>query len=579
MTVDEGGHVLSGLLAWEEGRLDYCSVNPPLVKALVALPVAASRPQIPEGVRWGVSPDWVPQHEQFVKANRERYLELIFRARPVLVALSVLGGWLVYRWAGQLYGPVPGLVGLALWALCPNVLCWAGICTVDLGAAVFGLAAAYALRYYLHHPGWLEAVWAGWVLGLALLSKFTLLVLYPVFLIVWLVAWWQPRGSVAQPGTGLRWLHFAAILLVSVLVLNLGYGLEGTGRHLGSFAFKSRALSGGEAGWGNRFEGTWLEGLPVPLPAAYVTGLDEQKSHADRGFPAYLWGEWQHGGWWYYYLVAAAVKLPLGTWLLGLLALALACLGRRFRAPAWEEVLLWLPAVAIWVLLSSQTGINSHFRYVFPALPFLFIGISRVGKLVEDARHAWRQHRPASTEKPLLTLVGACVVLSALAWNGVAVARIHPHYLSYFNEVAGGPDNGWKWLAESNIDWGQDLLLLKRWAEEHPEARPLGLAYYGGIDPHLAGLDYRLAPAEGEGPRPGWYAVSVNFVCGASFPGFDEQGRRTFFRAGAYTYFRHLTPVAKAGYSIFIYHVTPEQAKAVRRELGLLLPPPGKVIP
>jgi hypothetical protein len=577
VTVDEGGHVLSGLLAWEEGRVDYYSVNPPLVKALGALPVAASDPQIPEGVRLGASPDWVPQHDQFVRANRERYLELIFRARPVLVALSVMGGWLVYRWAGQLFGSVSGLVALALWAFCPNVLCWAGVCTVDLGCTVLGLAAAYAFRYYLNRPGWLEATWAGWVLGLALLSKFTLLVLYPVFLLLWLPAGW--RGPAGKSVAGIRCLHFATVLLASLLVVNLGYGFRGTGRTLGGFAFKSRALAGSEGGWANRFQGTWLGRVPVPLPEAFVAGLDEQKSHADRGFPAYMRGEWRDGGWWYYYLVAAAVKVPLGTWLLGLLALGLACLGSRFRAPAWEEFLLLLPALGILLLLSSQTGINSHFRYALPALPFVFIGIGRLGKLVGNADHHQRHPLASSGRRPLLTVAGSGVVVAALTWNGAAVGRTHPHYLSFFNEVAGGPDNGWKWLAESNIDWGQDLLFLKRWAEEHPEAWPLGVAYYGGIDPHVAGLDYRLAPTIDDGPRPGWYAVSVNFVCGASFPGFDEQGRRTFFPAGAYTYFGRLTPVAKAGYSIFIYHVTPEQANAVRQEVGLRPLPAGKVIP
>ncbi len=591
VTVDEGGHVLSGLLAWKAGRMDYCSVNPPLVKALVALPVAWSRPELPDSVRWDVSPSWVPQHEQFVRANRLGYLELIFRARLVLVALSVVGGWLVYRWAGQLFGPVSGLVALALWTLCPNILCWAGVCTVDLGAAVFALGAAYAFRYYLRRPGWPEAAWAGCVLGLALLSKFSLLVLYPVFLLVWLAAAWRGNGAATQLRAASRCLQFAAILLVSLLVVNLGYGFQGTGRPIGSFAFESRALAGGEAGAGNRFSATWLAKLPVPLPEAFVTGLDHQKADADRGYPAYLWGKWQQRGWWYYYLVAAAVKVPLATWLLGLLAGALACGGRRFRAPAWEEALLWVPAATIFVLLSSQTGINSHFRYLLPAFPFVFIGIGRVGKLVEEAwglcslglRPRLQTGVPAGValaasppvaRARVLSAVGAGALLAALAWNGATVARIHPHYLSYFNEVAGGPDNGWHWLVESNIDWGQDLLFLKQWHDAHPQAWPLGLAYYGGIDPHVAGLSYVLAPTGSEGPRPGWYAVSVNFVCGASFGGYDERGRNIGFLPDAYTYFRNLTPEAKAGYSIFIYQVTPEQANALRRKLGLPPLPP-----
>ncbi len=426
VTVDEGGHVLSGLLVWEAGRMDCYAVNPPLVKALVALPVAASGPCLPESVLWQISAQWIPQHEQFVQANAGWYLELIFRARAVLVALSVLGGWLVYRWASELFGTASGLTALALWAFCPNVLCWAGVCTVDLGATVLGLAAAYAFRHSLLSPGWPQAVWAGCVLGLALLSKFTLLVFYPVFLLVWLAAWWRGRDSVSHRGTTLRWPQFAAVLIVSLLVLNLGYGFQGTGRTLGSFGFKSRALSGAERTWGNRFQDTWLESLPVPLPEAYVTGLDEQKSHADAGFPAYFWGEWRRGGWWYYYPVAAAVKIPLGSWLLALLAVALAWLGKRFRAPFREELLLWLPAGAILALLASQTGINSHFRYLLPALPFVFIGIARVGKLVEEAWHAGRVPRGESARRPVFLAVGASLVLVSLTWNGAAVARYAP---------------------------------------------------------------------------------------------------------------------------------------------------------
>src|SRR5437867_397314 len=84
LTVDEGGHVLAGFLAWEEGRLDVYAVNPPLVKVLVALPVVASRPELSEPVRWTVSRSWDSQHDRFARDNTDRYLEMIFRARYVL---------------------------------------------------------------------------------------------------------------------------------------------------------------------------------------------------------------------------------------------------------------------------------------------------------------------------------------------------------------------------------------------------------------------------------------------------------------------------------------------------------------
>jgi hypothetical protein len=155
-----------------------------------------------------------------------------------------------------------------------------------------------------------------------------------------------------------------------------------------------------------------------------------------------------------------------------------------------------------------------------------------------------------------------------LAWNVCAAVRIHPHYLSYFNELAGGPENGWRHLLESNIDWGQDLLFLKRWVEEHSEARPLKLAYYGDVDPHLLGLDYQLPPAgdslSSKGPQPSWYAISANLVYEAEWVGCDEHGRSIYFAAGDCSHFGRITPVDKAGYSIFLYHVVDEEVNRAR---------------
>jgi hypothetical protein len=95
VTMDEGGHVLSGVLAWEDGKPDVYPVNPPLVKSLVALPVVLSNPQISQSVRWAVATDWETQQDRFLAENQASFPELFFRARYVLVALSVLGGWFI----------------------------------------------------------------------------------------------------------------------------------------------------------------------------------------------------------------------------------------------------------------------------------------------------------------------------------------------------------------------------------------------------------------------------------------------------------------------------------------------------
>ncbi|HEY8505837.1 MAG TPA: hypothetical protein VIL46_14730, partial [Gemmataceae bacterium] len=80
------------------------------------------------------------------------------------------------------------------------------------------------------------------------------------------------------------------------------------------------------------------------------------------------------------------------------------------------------------------------------------------------------------------------------------------------------------------------------------------------------GMNYSLAPLE---PNPGYIAVSANFVMGAGYGAPNGQGGFSGIPRGGYSYFRRFTPIAKAGYSIFVYHVTPGEANQVRAEMGL----------
>jgi hypothetical protein len=148
---------------------------------------------------------------------------------------------------------------------------------------------------------------------------------------------------------------------------------------------------------------------------------------------------------------------------------------------------------------------------------------------------------------------------------------VYPHSLSYFNEVGGGPLHGDLHLLDSNIDWGQDLFYLKRWLDRHPEANPIRVAYSPSIvDPQLAGIQSKWPPIDSRsekvfseratdvGPQPGWYAISL----------VERRAAKN-----QYAYFREFEPVARAGYSILIYYITPEASERVRRTLGLAQAP------
>lgn len=546
-TRNEVAHVPAGLSYWDSGSFRLYSVNPPLWKMIATLPTLLLNPKV-DGIPLPVVPGQRAEWEaarRFADDNSPDYFDLIWSARLAGILWSVLGGIIVYRWAGELYDRPGGLLALTVWCFGPNVLAHAPLVTPDIPATVAGLAATYTFWKYLRTGSGALAVAAGVLLGVAQLTKFTLLVLYGVWPVL-AVAHALDRSNTTFRAVPIRTrlLQGGLIGLFSIWVINLGYGFAGSFTPLEDYAFVSRsfthhnpdAAAGGLPKVGNRFCGTWIGTVPIPLPVDYLTGFDVQRRdlEGENMQPSYLAGEWRKGGWWYYYLYGLAVKVPLGTWGLALWGLVLT-VGRSRLSAAWaDELALWLPVVAILTLVSSQTGFNHHLRYVLPLAPFVCVA---TGKLAGYVRRETR--------------MAALAVLTLLGWSVVSSLSVYPHSLSYFNALAGGPDRGCEHLIDSNIDWGQDLFFFKAWVERHPDTRSIGLAYHTCIDYRVVGAEYGHVPQE---PCPGWFGVDV---------------RNLMTPDGQYRYFRRLTPVSKAGYSIFIYHVSPDEADRVRRDMGL----------
>ncbi|HZL37875.1 MAG TPA: glycosyltransferase family 39 protein, partial [Tepidisphaeraceae bacterium] len=533
-------------------------VNPPLIRLIAAAPVVLLHPKNHVGYYDGpISPTVRVEFmagKEFMDTNGKRSLWLLTAARWACIPLSLLGGMLCFLWARTLYGTLAGIMALVLWTFSPTLLAFGHLITPDMGATALGVAAAYAFWRWLCAPSAPRLVVAGIVMGLAELCKTTWIILF----VLWPIEWFAFR--LLQRPRPIRffrreWLGVIVILALAVWVINLGYCFERSFKRLGDYQFVSRTLTGAarspnSAATGNRFAGTWLGHIRVPLPENYVSGIDIQKSEFDEHLWSYLNGRWRHGGWWYYYLFALLIKVPIGAWALGLIALTVCFVKRGYRSTPGNELCVLLPFVAVLFLVSSQTGFNHHLRYVLPIFPFMFIWASKVARSLEFGH------------KRLALIVGA-----ALAWSIGSSLWVYPHSLSYFNELVGGPMGGHYHLSNSNTDWGQDLLNLRRWLDKHPEATPLHLAYdLPLIDPKMAGIESQPVPIGPQssraasveppdlGPLPGWYAVSVN---------------KLHNMERDYDYFLDFRPVGYAGYSIYIYHITPEQADAARKKYGM----------
>lgn len=565
-SVDETAHLPAGISHWALRSFQLYAVNPPLVRRVAALPVLLSNPQLD----WSrIQENTIARSEfeigsDFVTANGERAIWLYTIGRWGCIPFSLLGGWICFLWAREIYGWPSGLLALGLWCFSPTILANAQMLTPDVGAAALGVAAGYLFHRWLRSPTWRNAFLAGVGLGFAEMTKFTWVVLFGLWPLLWLLRPQNPLPRLQRKETIAELSQLAGIFMLAIYVINMCYEFDGSFQRLGEYRFASKALRGNSQ-TENRFRHSLLGEVPVPLPREYVIGIDVQKKDFENKIRSYLLGEWrQDGGWWYYYLVALAVKVPLGAW--GLIATAFILRLTRFRNafPWFEDVVLLAPGLVILLLVSSQTGFNHHMRYVLPMFPFVMIWMSQVA-------HAIEGHR-----------VRQVIVCGASLWFAGSSLWYYPHSLSYFNELAGGPLNGHRVLVDSNIDWGQDLLYLKSWLDEHPEARPLGLAYFGQFDPRILGIEYSLPPlcpeatkAEREpddlhsGPLPGWYAVSVSTLQGLHFPLYAGDGTRRFIGENGYAYFQEFKPVARAGYSIYIYHLGADDVNSVRRRLGL----------
>ncbi len=560
--VGEVQQLVAGVSYWVLGDFSLMGTNPPLVRMWATLPVA--------GMPWSNASsdyDWrlhnrgggagiimrLLQDEGSGVARRflwPRIFCFVFSA----ILLVVLAYWL-----DPLLGRWGALVATAFASFCPNMIAFGGMICSDLAAVSLGLVACWAAWHYVQHPGYQAASLAGLGLGLALLTKFTWVTAIVSLPVTVALCLWFLRGHFPSRS----WLERGADLVlfwgVSLLVVNAGYLFEDSFRPLGEYRFLSEMLGGEGANPmrpANRFEGTWLAAVPVPVPRNYLLGIDVERQRVEQKMWSFLMGEWKLGGWPHFYLMTTLFKTPEPTLLAAALGLGVLIVG------AWRGMVdaqrismflfLGIPAGVCFASISLQGGHNHHHRYVMMIYPFLFaLGGCLASPL---GRRLLRIRLPFWGSGHRSVGLGLAVCLALL--SGASTLRVHPHYLSYFNTLSGGPSKGWHLLGFSNIEWGQDILEVERWMQEHPECRPLGmdLGYLGGLDGELFGVSTREIPRlpsdasidqvrrmVGESQ---WWIISVNNL-------YNRPG------AAGREYLQQIDPVDRIAYSYHVYRIDP----------------------
>ena len=223
---------------------------------------------------------------------------------------------------------------------------------------------------------------------------------------------------------------------------------------------------------------------------------------------------------------------------------------------------LVLPVILIFLAMTTQAKTNIGLRHILPS-----VSVSVRSRL-------------ASGDDPLrphlvgTVLIGVPVVLIGYIFR----SGLRHTSLLISMRFVGGPEQGYRYLSDSNLDWGQDLKGLKTYMER--EKLPIiYLSYFGTAPPDYYGIRYQYVAGKGnlEWPPPSdkvpadaarkILAISVYNLQDVSRPN-DPLFRWLWVRQ----------PVAKIGYSIFIYDLTNDPEGLMKLE-EIYVKPGSRVCP
>ncbi len=518
-TSDEAIHLAAGYAYLRARDFSLNPEHPPLIKELAALPLLVLALEAPGRPAAGQA-----EAEQgeigraFLHRNRLPAGTLLRWGRLPVLLLSLLLGWAIFRWGRDLFGARAGLLGLSLYVLDPNVVAHSGLVTTDLGVTLFMFLSIESLWRWSRRPSPGRLALAALAIGGAFASKFTALWLVPI-------------------------------------VAALGFILIEIGASIPARPWSSRSPGlGGASAVASRVAGLVLAGLLTAAIAAlvvaasyagralpsYATGLGLGLGHAAGGHPAFLMGTTSMHGWWYYFLVAYVIKTPIGT--LVLIAISLVALGAGARRDFADEVFLWIPIGTI-LVITCLVSVNIGLRHLLPMYPFLHLSTGRIAALPPIA---------PGLRRALVLVVAGCLV-----WNAAEAAAIAPYDLAYFNQLVGGPRQGYRYLVDSNLDWGQAAGALRRCVESL--GRPvIYCAYSTGSDPGDDGVRYQFLPgtwnlpaaALRSEPVPDGQPREILAVSASALYADGPTGRPL------YDWLRPRPAIARPGYAYLVYDIT-----------------------
>ncbi|HET7346956.1 MAG TPA: glycosyltransferase family 39 protein [Acidobacteriaceae bacterium] len=442
-TFDEGAHLYAGYSYWLHRDYGVNPEHPPLVKELMALPLLLAKPAYPP-----------PMNIYFRGASALGGVRLLAApggdallgwARGVVALLGLALGVLLLLAGREMFGETAALIALLLFVFDPLILGHTPLLGTDVGATCFIFAAVYAFYRYVRRPSWLRLAVCGLAAGLALATKHSAVLLFPMLTLLCVAEVVLPAAAGEQRPSRLRQAGrlIGALLVTGVMgvaILWAVYGFRYAARPNGQQITPPSAAYLAQLHYPVEARAIGFAERHHLLPEAYLYGFTDITMLSREGREMFLFGKVYPNGRWFYFPSAFLIKSTIGF----LLLLLIAPLARALWKHEHRRELLFLLIPAIAYFGGAMTSkLNIGLRHAMPPMPFLILLAAAGAAILLRQSRAW---------------AGAVVALLVL--HAASSAWAFPNYLPYSNEAFGGVNGTWRVLSDSNVGWGGGLKAL-----------------------------------------------------------------------------------------------------------------------
>ena len=435
-TWDEGNHIFTGYRSWTHADYGLNPEHPPLLKMLATTPLLWSQPKSPVLEERFFKEDAFLRGKEFLYQNDPD--KILARTRTAAAVLTLLTAVVVFFGTREMFGRGAAFIALTLVTFDPNLLAHGALITTDVGLACFMFLSVYMFYRFVKSPSALRLIATGAAVGLVLAVKHTGLLVLPILFLLALCEIVFKKSALKLFGS------LALITLIGWVVLWSTYRFRYDARPNGlqlnpPLVEYVKGLKPYEA-----WPVSVMARLHI-LPESYLYGLVDVKLTANY-YTSYLLGKVYAHNVWFYFPVAFLIKSTIGVIALFLLAIGV-IVTRRLNCP--REILFLVVPVIFYLAVALTVGMNIGVRHILVVYVFLYVLIGGAAWILIAKSRKW-----------------AYVVGVLLLVHVASSALAFPNYIAYANELWGGPSQTYKYLTDSNSDWGQQLKSVRQYLDQ-----------------------------------------------------------------------------------------------------------------